>query len=143
MLIKAYIKIRKMVFPLRRKGTVTSVREDCKYGCIDCDIFVRHTEFHNGKQQLVLHGKVEYETYYYWKKNMLNARTVIFREETEQGEAAQESHNHGGIITEVINHGACGFITPIDMDKRVFVHNTHIVKYTSIPFTVGMRVIYI
>ena len=29
------------------------------------------------------------------------------------------------------------------MDKRVFVHNTHIVDHTSIPITVGMRVMYV
>ena len=28
------------------------------------------------------------------------------------------------------------------MDKRVCVHNTHIVDHTSIPLTVGMRVMY-
>ena len=71
---------------------------------------------------------------------MMNVRKVILTEETQEGEAAQESHNHAGIITEVTNHGACGFITLINMDKHVFVHNTHIVNNTSIPFTVGMRV---
>ena len=73
----------------------------------------------------------------------MRARKVILTKETKEAEYAQESHNHASIITEVINHAVCGFITPIDIDKRVFLHNTHIVSYTSIPFTVGMRVLYV
>ena len=52
-------------------------------------------------------------------------------------------HRKRTIIIEVINHCACGFIISIDMDKRVFVHNRHIVDHTSIPITVGMRVMYV
>ena len=52
----------------RLRGTITLVCEDGKFGYIDGCIFVHHTEFHNGKQQLVLHGKVECETDYYCKK---------------------------------------------------------------------------
>ena len=72
----------------------------------------------------------------------MNGRKVMLIKQTKEGEAAQESHNHACIIAEVVNHGACGFITPIDMDKRVFVHNTHIVNYTAIPLKVGMMVMY-
>ena len=55
---------------------------------------------------------------------------------------AQESHSHAGIITEVINHGACGFITPIGMNKCVFEHNMHIVNNTTMPIKIWMKVMY-
>ena len=73
----------------------------------------------------------------------MNGRKVMLIKQTKEGEAAQESHNHASIITEVINHGACGFITPVDMDKRVFVHSTHTVDHPSISLTVGKKVMYI
>ena len=110
------IQVQKDGIALRRIGTITSVREDGKFGYIDGCIFVHHTEFHNGKQQLVLNCKVEYDTYYYWKKKRYNAtKVLLIAEETNEGEVAQESHNHACIITEVINHGACGYITRLTL----------------------------
>ena len=92
----------------------------------------------------MLNGKVEYETYYYWKNKRYNAtKVLLIAKETNEVKEAQESHNHAGIITEVINHGACGYITPIDITKRIFVHNTHIVNNASMPLKVGMKVMYI
>ena len=127
----------------RRIGTITSVREDGKFGYIDGGIFVHHNEFHEGKQQIVLHGKVAYETYYCWKKKMFNAAKVfLIAEETNEVKGAQESHNHANIITEVIHHGACGYITPICITKRIFVHNTHIVNNAPMPLKIGMKVMY-
>ena len=72
---------------LCRIGIITSVREDGKFGYIDGGIFVHHTEFRDGKQQLVLNGNVEYETYYYWKKKRYNATKVrLIAEETNEVE---------------------------------------------------------
>ena len=48
----------------RLQGTITSARDDSKYGYIDGDIFVHHDEFHNGSKQLVVYWKVKYEAYY-------------------------------------------------------------------------------
>ena len=72
----------------------------------------------------------------------MNERKVVFIKQTKGGEAAQKCHNRAGIVIEVTNHGAFGFITPIDMDKRVFLHNTHVSDRTSIPLTVGTMSVY-
>ena len=72
----------------------------------------------------------------------MNERKVVLIKQTKGGAATQECHTRASIVTEVANHGACGFITPIDMDKRVFLHNTHVIDRTSIQLTVGTMFVY-
>ena len=70
-------------------------------------------------------------------------RKVVLTEQTRGGAAIQECHARAGTVIEVTNHRACWFITPVDMDNRVFVHSTHTADHPSISLTVGMKVMYI
>ena len=72
----------------------------------------------------------------------MNARQIILIKRTKESDVAQEPHNRASIITEATNHGACGFITLVNMEKNVCVRNTHIADHTLISFTVRMRVVY-
>ena len=44
-------------------------------------------------------------------------------------QVVDEDDKHVGIVCEIVKTGACAFITPIYMNQRVYVHNTHAIGH--------------
>ena len=81
--------------------------------------------------------KVEYEAYYNPRKDRMNARNGVLLKQINEGTSIQEGHIRIGVSTAVIKKGVCASITTIDVDKRVYIHNTHVLDRTPIQLMVG------
>ena len=86
--------------------------------------------------------KIEYEVEWNPRKIKQTKKAVRLNQVTNTKQT-EGTNKKVGIVTEVQQKGKYGFIMPIIMDQRVFVHRTHIKCQMQNTLLVGRNVEYI
>ena len=56
----------------------------------------------------------------------MNVKHVVMLNRGSDEKVVDEDDKHVGIICEIVKKRAYAFITPVKMNQRVHVHNTHV-----------------
>ena len=72
----------------------------------------------------------------------MNAKNVVMLNRGIDENVVDEDNKHVGIICEIIKKRACAFITPINMNQRVYAHNTHVMGHMPNKLKLGRMVEY-